>query len=559
MAESYQEGKAEGWVGVNFSVEAANSGEVAQAEISITMSYDLKVDFNVPPPEEYGGGSAYAGVFGIIAGNRTTVDEIRFCHYSNSGERSGTITLKDRLMLSAGESYEVLAYVRSRGGVHISGHADSESWVSVEEVSIDFDQPPVLLVYGWHGSSENWDLMKPWLVEDGYNVEILEYDMTQHAAIAAETLSRKIDDMLDEYNTSKVDIIAHSFGGLVSRHYIENEKMDGDKNVRNLIMLATPNHGTLLADYLVDEAGEDPNLLEIAFEIAGFFGVGKDWGSTKDLRFEDNTYLEGLNRNFNPGATKYYGAIGTKPVGIPVLGPISSYKAFLPGPDDGVVTVESAGLPGVSLYCSEDNHVSVTKSRTVYTNIIRPILSGQQPTPIGPCPTEDPNDNQLIPIILEGITVDLRVGESYGGSHSVSSNSVILRIYLKVKFCDFDFRLISPSGDVIDPDVAADDPNISYVAKETIGDDHYWYYVINNPEPGSWQYNITALEVPEDGVDVEIICINTVNELPTCEGTDTSCGIYPDCENCDEKDGCYEYGNGCGERNYYCVSNEVGL
>jgi hypothetical protein len=43
-----------------------------------------------------------------------------------------------------------------------------------------------------------------------------------------------------------------------------------------------------------------------------------------------------------------------------------------------------------------------------------------------------------------------------------------------------------------------------------------------------------------------------------CEGTDTSCGIYPDCENCDEKDGCYAYGNGCEERDYYCISNEAG-
>jgi hypothetical protein len=43
-----------------------------------------------------------------------------------------------------------------------------------------------------------------------------------------------------------------------------------------------------------------------------------------------------------------------------------------------------------------------------------------------------------------------------------------------------------------------------------------------------------------------------------CEGTATSCGIYPNCENCNEKDGCYEYGNGCEERNYYCVSNEAG-
>ena len=43
-----------------------------------------------------------------------------------------------------------------------------------------------------------------------------------------------------------------------------------------------------------------------------------------------------------------------------------------------------------------------------------------------------------------------------------------------------------------------------------------------------------------------------------CEGTATSCGIYPNCENCNDYDGCYAYGNGCEERNYYCYSNEVG-
>jgi hypothetical protein len=44
-----------------------------------------------------------------------------------------------------------------------------------------------------------------------------------------------------------------------------------------------------------------------------------------------------------------------------------------------------------------------------------------------------------------------------------------------------------------------------------------------------------------------------------CDGTDTSCGIYPNCENCNVDDDCYPYGsNGCEERNYYCVSNEVG-
>jgi hypothetical protein len=43
-----------------------------------------------------------------------------------------------------------------------------------------------------------------------------------------------------------------------------------------------------------------------------------------------------------------------------------------------------------------------------------------------------------------------------------------------------------------------------------------------------------------------------------CDGTDTSCGSYPNCENCNVYDGCYPYGDGCEERDYYCVSNEVG-
>jgi C1A family cysteine protease len=50
----------------------------------------------------------------------------------------------------------------------------------------------------------------------------------------------------------------------------------------------------------------------------------------------------------------------------------------------------------------------------------------------------------------------------------------------------------------------------------------------------------------------------TILVAPECEGTDTSCGIYPNCENCNEYDGCYEYGDGCEERDYYCESNEAG-
>ena len=45
---------------------------------------------------------------------------------------------------------------------------------------------------------------------------------------------------------------------------------------------------------------------------------------------------------------------------------------------------------------------------------------------------------------------------------------------------------------------------------------------------------------------------NTEENPNTCDGTDTSCGIYPNCENCNNYDGWYCNGNTREYRNFYC-------
>ena len=72
------------------------------------------------------------------------------------------------------------------------------------------------------------------------------------------------------------------------------------------------------------------------------------------------------------------------------------------------------------------------------------------------------------------------------------------------------------------------------------------------------EHNVTAIASNANGSDMQL-WIWAVTELPKeCEGTDTCCGIYPNCENCTEKDGCYKYGDGCEERDYYCMGNGTG-
>ena len=401
---------------------------------------------------------------------------------------------------------------------------------------------PVLLVYGWHGSPKNWDLIKRLLEEDGYIVEILNYDDSQHAYVAAGTLSEKVEEMLEKYNVEKIDIIAHSFGGLVSRYYIE--RMGGDEKVRNLIMIATPNHGSRLADYLTGELDDKKgkNIAEFVVEFYAMFRPDRKWGSSLDLRTINNDFLDMLNLGFDPDklSTKYFVIAGTGHYPKKY----SSHRMFLPGHDDGAVTVESARLKDVPLYCVNLDHSSIVNPdlvrdrkleekqsrvellRYMYEHIIKSILQGSPPSPsIYPCPKgKDPDDNQWLLDVATDFTIRLRPGDSTVGTFGISSNSVRVEVGISFPFCEFDFTLISPTGRKITPDVASQDPNIDYVEN-----DGYWYYSIKNPEPGEWKYNITAIEVPEEGVNVTIFAIA---EVTGCYiGAYLGCG--PDDSSCE--------------------------
>lgn len=82
----------------------------------------------------------------------------------------------------------------------------------------------------------------------GYDVTLLVYpdyglgDISDNAARLAST----VNAVKARTGASKVDLVAHSMGGLVSRDYIKN--LGGSTSVDSLIMLGTPNYGTALAN-----------------------------------------------------------------------------------------------------------------------------------------------------------------------------------------------------------------------------------------------------------------------------------------------------------------------
>lgn len=94
-------------------------------------------------------------------------------------------------------------------------------------------------------------------------------------------LIKKIDDAKIKSKTDKVDIVAHSMGGLVVRKYIQDEgKYRND--IRNLVMVGTPNHGAGAPYYMY--YGGDP---ASADGLGKLFSIVDFYGQTTNLNYKE--------------------------------------------------------------------------------------------------------------------------------------------------------------------------------------------------------------------------------------------------------------------------------
>lgn len=108
---------------------------------------------------------------------------------------------------------------------------------------------PVLLVHGILGQEVvYWNRLKQYLRGDKYHVHEAPFPFFGFGDLrkSASHLSQVIDDLLAQPfvdpKHAKVDIIAHSAGGLAARYYIKF--LGGDRKVHSLVTLGTPHHGT---------------------------------------------------------------------------------------------------------------------------------------------------------------------------------------------------------------------------------------------------------------------------------------------------------------------------
>ncbi len=128
----------------------------------------------------------------------------------------------------------------------LSGNAatpKSDKHGLVMPANYDPAKPLVVLIHGMDSDNHMWGSMMNLLQADGHQVGSFAYPDDGSVAEASMLLADGLAEWRISYpGAQPISIIAHSMGGLVSRHYIEGAGYRG--GVDRLIMLGTPNHGS---------------------------------------------------------------------------------------------------------------------------------------------------------------------------------------------------------------------------------------------------------------------------------------------------------------------------
>ncbi|CAP61725.1 uncharacterized protein PODANS_4_2940 [Podospora anserina S mat+] len=165
-----------------------------------------------------------------------------------------------------------------------------------------------------------------------------------------------------------VNVVAHSMGGLDARYMISQLRPKG-VDVKSLVTIGTPHHGSAFADYLIDELGPDylPQVYKAWERVTG-------WEPSAFSQLTQKYMAEHFNPATPDDPNVQYFSYGAMVNGKPPL--LSMFRIShklieeREGPNDGLVSVESSQWGTYKGTLTGVNHLDLIN----WTNRIRSNL-----------------------------------------------------------------------------------------------------------------------------------------------------------------------------------------
>ncbi len=258
--------------------------------------------------------------------------------------------------------------------LHVAATTSDDTPLPVEGAS--FPGHLVLLIHGLDEGGDVWHDLAPALAGEGRAVARFDYPSNQAISRSADLLAAHLRS-LRSLGVSRIDIVAHSMGGLIARDALtrgsiyagDAQGAPGLPAVRTLIMIGTPHAGSPWAR--LEPVAQAINMVDRATAarqmnaLLGFLTEG-DGQAGRDL-LPDSEFLADLNARPAPRGVRLVSIVGSFPMDADnALARAAPWLSRLAGPTrgerwshaaraaiasaqqrlgDGVVSVGSASTP----------------------------------------------------------------------------------------------------------------------------------------------------------------------------------------------------------------------
>ncbi len=207
----------------------------------------------------------------------------------------------------------------------------------------------VILVHGLRAKSDAFAKMEKALLSNGFNVCRVDYPSREYTIdVLADTALYGAIKRCQNAGSDTLFFVGHSMGSILIRYFLQENDVP---TLGNVVMISPPNHGTPLVDKFawsrLFRKFNGPGGMQL--------GTAKD-GFINSLDVPDYTFGVIMSRRS--------------------INPIESL--FIPGKDDGRVSIESAKLEGMQdfVLVNYNHHVLMKKDETI-DHVISFLTTGQ--------------------------------------------------------------------------------------------------------------------------------------------------------------------------------------
>jgi triacylglycerol lipase len=174
----------------------------------------------------------------------------------------------------------------------------------------------------------------------GFNVWHSSVPWAAGVQTRAEQLRLNVLDILKKTGAEKVSIIAHSMGGLDTRHMMFNDRNTGriHEKIAALVTISTPHEGSPASDWMLENLPEVPQILKkLGIAAEGL----RDLTSAECSKFNNDPQVQAFENGLAVNVTTYAGQSNLLST-IGVLKPFYMLIKQQQGPNDGLVSLQGA-------------------------------------------------------------------------------------------------------------------------------------------------------------------------------------------------------------------------